>query len=623
MRLSFLARISSVSFLFSVLFFVSCSKDSQILNENDTTDSEQSSDENDSEKEDGNDTPPVTISSFLTVADFELPAQNADGFTILSPSEGSQVIYVDSETGDDATAQIYAANDAAIGDDIFNPTNSIKPFLTIAAAYENMREDEPDVMLLASGGIWNESLQVTRGKSSSERSIYGSYGQGNRPELRTGPERGIGTSQMSNVIISNIKFWAHTRDDQGNYFEGFEGSSGFSLFTRDNRFVSNVLIEDCFFRAYKGNVLTGNSTEGRNAMDKIVLRRNIISGNYSTDSHSQGLFYNGIGDSGGTAILLEENIFDHNGWRVQRYASTEGMQADDGQATFFNHNTYFANAKGVLFYGNIFLRPSSMGNKWTANEGEGSSTDLAMVDNLYIDGEIGIGIGGNKPGPRRFKNILISNNVMLDVGKSRPTNRTLAWYLEVQDWDGGEVKENLFLHERSEEVGNVFAMNFTAATAMHDVSVNDNITYGLSGGTGNGSGLLRFSEEGTTSNINFNGNYFHNTSDSPLVSYEGQDGYTFIKNYYYGTREDGWFGLANEGLDFDAWKTQFETDAETFETGFWSNPERDIESYMSATGKGGSMNDFIEQLYGQSRGNWDAALSAPYINQWIREGFGR
>jgi NTE family protein len=62
-----------------------------------------------------------------------------------------------------------------------------------------------------------------------------------------------------------------------------------------------------------------------------------------------------------------------------------------------------------------------------------------MDDNLYVEGEIGIGAGGNEPGPLRFKDVKITNNVFMHIGRDRPTNRDLGWYIEILDWDGGLV----------------------------------------------------------------------------------------------------------------------------------------------------------------------------------------
>lgn len=618
MTISLLTKVTLVAFV--SLTLVNCTADSdvplrEVLEpESDPIVTETEETEN----------PPAEITSFLNVSDFDLPAQDEDGFTIISPSAGSQIIYVDTENGDDTTGEVYAENASEIGGDVLNPTEAVKSFATLAKANEHMRENEPDMMLLAAGGVWNESLEVVTGKSGLERSIYAAYGNGPRPEIRSGAEQGITTLRLSNAIVSGIKFWAHTRDDEGSYFSGYEGKSGFFLLTSDDKAVANVLIEDCIFRSYQGNaVQTSNSSSNPQPIHKFVMRRNIVSRQYSADSHSQGVYYQGKGITEGPSLLLEENVFDHNGWRIQRYESSAGMVADEGQATFFNHNTYFSNPKGVLFYGNIFLNPSSMNNKWTANLGEGSASDVAMVDNLYIDGEIGIGIGGNEPGPRRFKNILISNNVMLDIGKSQPTNRDIGWCIEVFDWDGGVIKENLFLHQRNEELKGIFAMNFVAQTAIQNVLVENNIVNGLNGSSNVSGGLVRFGGDGTVGNVQINENFIANTDDTALMSYGHQDGYSFSKNSYSGTQDDNWFGLSSDWASFDSWKTEVGSDAETLDSSIWPDPERDIESYMSTTGKGSTRNDFIEQLYLQSRTTWDPTMTAPYINRWVREGYGR
>src|SRR5690606_8303540 len=130
------------------------------------------------------------------------------------------------------------------------------------------------------------------------------------------------------------------------------------------------------------------------------------------------------------SILLQENLFDHNGWRIQSRESNSDKA--DGQATMFNHNTYFTSAQGVLFERNLFLRASSIGNKWTATDSN-PSRGVVMNDNLYAEGEIGISIGGNNPlGPLRFRDVVMRNNVLTDIGRARPTNRSLAWGVEIQ-----------------------------------------------------------------------------------------------------------------------------------------------------------------------------------------------
>ena len=49
----------------------------------------------------------------------------------------------------------------------------------------------------------------------------------------------------------------------------------------------------------------------------------------------------------------------------------------------------------------------------------------------YVEGEIGIGIGGNVPefknGTAHFTNVTLADNVLVEIGRAQPTNRTLSW----------------------------------------------------------------------------------------------------------------------------------------------------------------------------------------------------
>ena len=54
------------------------------------------------------------------------------------------------------------------------------------------------------------------------------------------------------------------------------------------------------------------------------------------------------------SVLLEENIFDHNGWYVQQPDNTNN-NSEGGQATMFNHNTYFSDSSDTISRRNIFF----------------------------------------------------------------------------------------------------------------------------------------------------------------------------------------------------------------------------------------------------------------------------
>lgn len=127
----------------------------------------------------------------LTVADFNLPPQDPWGWSILTPSADSRLIYVDSTAGNDSTGQVYSPSSPQIGPDPTRPLGQVQAFRTLAAAIQHMRAGRPDWMLLRAGRVWEEALPIRNGRSPDERAVFAAWGEGPRPELRTGTSNGI------------------------------------------------------------------------------------------------------------------------------------------------------------------------------------------------------------------------------------------------------------------------------------------------------------------------------------------------------------------------------------------------------------------------------------------------
>ena len=549
----------------------------------------------------------------ITVADFQLPPQDAAGWSRLAPSADSRLLYVDSRQGDDGNGKVYLPGDPEIGPDPQSPRGTVRAFRSIAAAYAQTRENQPDWLLLRADRAWNERLDLRSGRSPSERAVATSWGSGARPELRTGADKGIGNYQLTNAAIVGIRFWAHTRDSDGPHFTGYDGDSGISMYSRtrgDRRQVRDVLIEDCVFRAYRNNVLTGSRQGSDNEpITRFVIRRSIISGNYATDAHAQGLFHTGAGQPVQPSILLQENLFDHNGWRVQQRGN---MAQAEGQATMFNHNTYFAHTRGVVFQRNLFLRASSMGNKWTGDSGDVARA-LVMDDNLYLEGEIGIGIGGNSEGPARFQDVVVRNNVLTDIGRSRPTNRSLSWAIELSDWRGGEVVRNLAIHNRT-GITNAFALKTSAGTRFEDVVIGDNV---LAIATGAGTPAVQL---GKGANVVFRDNTVASPSDSRVMRLEG-GGFFFGGTNRYLTDSSQPFHIDGVARTLAQWRADTGDSGATDAAPAFPAPQRDLESYAATLGLDG-LDGLLKALYGQSRANWNPKLTAGVINDWLRAGYG-
>lgn len=570
-----------------------------------------------------------TLSDAISVSDFNLPVQDSAGWTVLLPETDSYLVYVDASLGDDDTGQIYLPDDDDIGPDPQNPSGLINAFKSLNAAYAQLREDKPDWMLLKSGEVWvDQSLSLRRGQSPMQRAVVAAYGSGSRPELWTGGARAIQSTQASNIIISGIKFWAHTRDDGKGHFQSYSGADGFHFHTRsvrDVRVVSDILIEDCVFKTYSNNVITGKRGSSFEApVVRFVFRRNIITENYSTDSHSQGLFYTAEGQPSQVppAVLLEENLFDHNGWRIQS-TDPSAMFAAYGMATKFNHNTYFVDAKQVLFKSNIFMRASSISNKWTANNGKTSADSVEMSNNLYIEGELGLAAAGNKPGELRFKQFKFNYNVLTDVGRAQPTNRPLAWNIQIGDWEQGEIIGNLILNQTNKSVDNVFAMEFLAQGRTDQLLVKNNYIYNLMGGNTIEQPLIWFKDGENTTDVQFMDNVVQLPHFGAIASIDALGSYDISGNngYYSNGDPENWFVINNQWASLSDWIDYTGDFQAIVEMPNWSDPDRNIERYTKEIGIGKSFDGFIAALHNQSKSTWRSDLTAPKINNWFRAGF--
>ena len=564
-----------------------------------------------------------------------------NGWTIHQPSVNSRIIYVSSQEGNDKTAQFYSPNSKEIGKNAFFPKGEIKAFKSITAALKSARDNSPDWILLKRGDVWYENLQeLKNGESKNAPSLFSSYGRNiQRPVLKTGTIIGFKIpTNLQFAVLSGIHFQAIDKDKTID--QSISGRDGIQLVNKEGEKIESFLIEDCVIQHYKHNLTLLNS----GIMKNFVIRRNLILDAYTSPQEnsrkylSQGLL------APNANFLLEENIFDHNGWKIQRKPNSEWIDVREGQAIWLNHNTYFHNPRGVIFRKNIFLRSSSIQNKWSANNASDSAKDVIIDNNFYLDGELGISMGGNEDGPLRFANIKIINNVMLNIGRSRPTNRNLAWYLDIIDWDGGLVANNLFLNQTKMEVDSTYGIRIGSSSIGHtrNVVIKNNLLYNLYSKL---SGII-LSNAGKIENIQFIENEIQFPSlKTPIIhSHSNLSNVNFQNNKYYSDASpDKWFGLVHDKFDYYKWVNDsarmewnnIPKKDQNFKT--WRKisgdknsqqqklkypfPDRTIEEYNSKIGGKASYEDFLRQIRKQSKSNWRKEYTADAINDWFREGF--
>jgi hypothetical protein len=341
--------------------------------------------------------------------------QDPGGWTILSPGANTQTIYVSSSLGDDS-------NDG---------TSEGSPVQTIDKAKSLLTSGHPVWLLLKAGDTWTESIGKWKwpGTSAIQASLLGSYGTGPRPLLKTGTDDGIQffgggdvPATIDNVAIIGIDFYSNARDPSSPDFIAGGSSANGAFLLRGGQ---NILIEDCSFRFYSGNVVIQGVD---NPFYNLTIRRNEILNAYSSDdqAHSQGIYMDTT-----HGVLIEENVIDHNGWN----ASVAG-----GVPTIFNHNLYLQTSNsGVVVQNNISANASSHG----IMQRSGGLTS----GNLLINDPISISSGNSYAIASEATQI--TNNVVLDGTTTiMEGSEAIAWGIVVDPTNSSTlVQGNLISHD--------------------------------------------------------------------------------------------------------------------------------------------------------------------------------
>lgn len=550
-------------------------------------------------------------------AEINLPL-DANGWTAFTPTAygdayATRILYVDPDD-EDATGTIYNSTSFA---DPFAPSSTPDAYQTYAAAYAETRAGYPDWILIRRGKTLTTAIgtNLRQGHDEDEPFLIAAYGGSGASPIIKDDVTAINFSGyiFNYIAISGIDFYDSSRDPSSpDFVAGTTETSG--IIANTYYTCTGMLIEGCKFRYFFNNMIQNLDTVN-DVVDGITIRRCVFLDNYidSHSVHSQGLYTSGL-----NGLRMTGCIFDHNGWLIQ--STTNGAYGDGGQATEYNHNTYFTNATAFNVYENIFLRGSSQGNKWTSNDGFVAS-NITVNNNLYVDGEVGIGIGGNDTGPLRWSSISVTNNVLSNIGRSNATNREIAWYLDLSDWDGGTVSGNLLLDQPQSTFTNVYGIHFSAEN-QRNVSVTGNIIYNIAGGR---SFWIDNSYDILASGMSFTNNTIQNPSNSGIIAdtrYATSGKWSFSGNRYYSDDADGSRFYYVSGAVTNANWTANTGDSFTWGEVSFQDPTRDVDTYMASIGGTATVDGFIVAQRAQDRYSWDSRLEADTVNDWIRAGFG-
>ena len=360
---------------------------------------------------------------------------DANGWTTLAPSGDSVLVYVSSSTGSDSNNGLTPAT----------------PKQTIAAANALIRDGYPDWMLLKRGDTFPQpSLgRWKSGRSAAEPMVLTAYGSGARPIVKlTSTLVNWNTEARNHTAYVGLDLYRSISDPDSPDFTDASCGLAFNFQPRDNN-TSNVLVEDCRLRFCWINC-EGSNNSTSYMVYNANFRRNIIINNWvhgsslSVDERIQGMFV-----SNTSGVLIEENLFHHNGWNEA---------VADAEAAQFSHNVYMStsNTGTILVRGNIFSRAAAHGLQLRS----GGTAEM----NAFINNSIGMNLGYTSYPTRYTGNTYVRDNVATD-GKPMIPNDTTSpqtgsiWGIWKQLINNSQVDNNIVANLLDDRGGNMRPYN--------------------------------------------------------------------------------------------------------------------------------------------------------------------
>jgi len=512
----------------------------------------------------------ITMTSGLGVSLADAQEINAQGWTVLEPSVDTRFIFVSSSSGNDANTGL-------------SPANAVRSF---DRAKEMMRDNSADWMLLKRGDVWREGLGTwsLSGRSAEERLVISSYGESDeRPKLVISNGSAIGgrmNSEVNNIAIVGL----HLRGDRPD-----EASvTGIRWLSTGE----NLLIEDCFIEGFKDNI-TCQAVGGE--FRNFALRRSVIADSWSTNGHSQGLYVKQT-----IGVVVEENVFDHNGWNTS---------VPDANPTMFNQNVYLQEGViGIEFHGNITARASAAGVQMRS--GGNASNNL-----VYANG-LGIRFGYRTVDwPNESASGSLVGNVVLGGPLAAASLSGAGIGIWVERADNALIKNNVVANF----VDGTSPWAYTLNAFAGDVDFIGNVAYDWMGSDNSGKAVKTSAViEG---DVRFIGNRWFMPETDRIFSIRYVDGMEFQNNTVFGmSAGDDVFAIEGSSLSYDEWSDQDFVTGDELEMPQFPDPGRDLDGYAQSIGYSDA-NAFIEAARGQSRTSWDPRLTGMAAADWIRAGY--
>jgi Right handed beta helix region len=500
--------------------------------------------------------------------------EDSKGFTYFVPSRDGQTFFMSSSQGDDA------------GDGVTQPVRTLKKALTL------LRNGYPDRLLLKRGDVFgeaelNQPFQCG-GRSPSEPMMIGAYGDTNLPRPMLVCNLNLGGRAKPNfLVIQSLDFYADHHDPSLTTFDPAKRDShqaiGLFMFSTGQF----LWVEDCRIRFF-GTGMVFQS--GGDAYHGLIVRRCVIADNYNPAARAQGMYMENVDH-----VLIEENVFDHNGWN----SSVPGAVK-----TIYNHNIYIQHGKigdiyHILVRNNILARASSHGLQLRPGG--------QMENNLFLKNAMAAFVS--------YAPSVVRNNVVLG-GDGIGANQPRGMGLQFLNCPVVIAERNIVAHKK-DPVNTQAALSYNpiirdAPPLPCRAEIRDNIVYDWSGPA--------LETDSQSAMLNVENNYFQRAKE-PMVTLSGwRDGYFFCNNFY-DTSFATPFRIGKKTFDLASW-CNLTGDVPGTNSPHFLDPTRDVPSYAASIGlKDATLEGFLNAAREQCRGHWDSRLTARAVNEYIRAGF--
>lgn len=542
---------------------------------------------------------------------------DTNGWTVVTPSINTKIIYVSSSSGNDNNSGL----------------SETAPVATFKKAESLLVSGQPDEILLKCGDTFNDAFLnwVYSGQDVNDPLLISYYNPNPgtpvvRPMIDSGTNpAGFATpinqpfnnAAVNYVDIIGLQFQANLKNPSASNFNASSagGGTGFYFYNPGG----NILLEDDSFEYYRYNM----DIEGlEGAISNITVRRCVDDYAYGLSySHSQGLYAYNVSN-----ISVVQSVFDHDGW-----SSVVPTAEDLG----FNHDMYIASTcSGVVIQNNVIAEAAFAGVMARA----GGDID----NNLFIDNAISVAFGqanGADSTPGGVTGSLIGNVTVgdktYDYGQAYGQGFDIG---NIKPGAGLIVQNNIFTQDSQNAKPAIQldpaagTSNPTQAVGENNVTIENNITNGWRESIETDG---RFADGVSPSvanlyaynNVTVKNNDFINATTHEIAHPNAFDSATesWSDDSYYDSvlSQSSWITVANNAVQFSTWASSYDVGAKQLSSlSLFPDPNVTIASYDLIVGGPGTWQDFMTNADLMSIANYQPQYLALAAINYIQSGFG-